>query len=77
MTESQDANRDFRTDVLGNELNLATPPICPAPMPTQVIEFWTPGEIWAALLRSLAALRRLPAARLAVSSDSKSDEQAR
>jgi hypothetical protein len=46
-------------------------------MPMQVIEFWTAAEIWAALLRSLAALPRLPAMRRAVFPDSKSDEQVR
>jgi hypothetical protein len=52
----------------------AAPPLAPAPMPVQVIEFWTPGRIGAALVRSLRAVRRLPAAGHAALSAPNSDD---
>jgi len=44
-----DAETDAETSVRSGE----TPPVCRSPMPTQVIEFWTPPLVCVALLRAL------------------------
>jgi hypothetical protein len=38
----------------------ATPPPRPAPMPRQVVTFWTPNLLLAAALRPLIGMRRRP-----------------
>jgi len=39
-------------------LEVVTPPRSPAPMPRQVMTFWTPRLAFAAMLRGLKGLRR-------------------
>lgn len=40
----------------------ATPPRQPAPMPRQVLTFWTPRQVLSSSLRGLKQLRRPPRA---------------
>jgi hypothetical protein len=76
MSQHQMPDRSRQAHAPEDECDTATPPVCRSPMPTQVIEYWTPAAVAAAALRAVAVLLRPSVGDRGVSRVSEPDEHA-